>query len=78
MFYYKKEKDKYYIWSDEISGKFWPFVGVFVKNKFLWKVLEKYKNLEKEYPWYKFSFWIWEEKIFILWKKGIEKIFEKK
>lgn len=82
MFYYKKEKDKYYIWSDKIKWKFWPFKWIFCKNKYLTSPLVSFivekddlKQLEKKYPWYKYSFWFWENsKIFIIWLEGIEEI----
>ncbi len=74
MFYYKIQKNNFYIWSDKIKWKFWPFLWVFVKNTFLWNFEEKYKSLEKKYPWYKFSIWIWNKKIFIIWEEWLEKI----
>ena len=76
MFYYKKEKNKFFIWSDKIKWKFGPFLWIFCKNKYLWDILE-YKDLESKYPWYKFSFWVSEDKLFIIWKEGIEKILNK-
>lgn len=75
MFYYKKEKQGYYIWSDNIKWKFWPFLGIFCKNKYFW-VIKETQKLEKNYPWYKYSFWVSENRIFIINKKGIEKILE--
>jgi len=73
MFYYKQKKEKYYIWSDKIKWEFWAFIWIYCKNKYLWEYKEN-KELEKKYPWYKFSFWFTKTKIFIISKSWIEKI----
>ncbi len=76
MFYYKKEREWYYVWSDKILWKFWPFLGVYCKNKYFWDITEN-NNLEKKYPWYKYSFWETGNKIFIINKNWIEEILDK-
>lgn len=75
MFYYEEKNGFYYIFSDKIKWKFWPFLWIFCKNKYLWKISEN-KELEKKYKWYKFSFWITKNKIFIIWKEGIFEVLE--
>ncbi len=72
MFYYKKDKDKYYIWNDKIKGKFWPFPWVFVKNKILWKIKSDFPL--KNYPVHKFALGFSEKKVFVLWEESLEKI----
>jgi hypothetical protein len=82
MFYYKKEKQNYYIWSDEIKWKFWPFVWIICKNKYLWntwkiqetKLWKEQNFLEKKYSFFDYSFWFSEDKIFVINKNWIEKI----
>jgi len=75
MFYYEEKKKKYYIWSDKSVWKYWPFEWVYVKNKEMWNTD---KSIDYgQYPWYKYSVWIWENKIFLFNESWIEKIFEK-
>ena len=81
MFYYKKEDEWYYVWADKIVWKFWPFLGIFCKNKYFWTMHdvgnEYIHSLEKKYPWYKYSFWETKTNIFIIHKSGIERILDK-
>jgi len=81
MFEYKKKWDYYWITSYKIKGEFWPFVWIFCRNKYLNSPLVplfvgegNLKELEKKYPWYKYSFWIYNNTIFIIWKEWIENI----
>lgn len=76
MFHYTKDKELYYISSDKNKWKFWAFNAIFCKNRYLWKV-EENKELEIEYPWFKFSYWYTKTKIFIIGKNWIEKIIKK-
>jgi hypothetical protein len=76
MFHYTVEKDLYYISSNKIKWKFWAFVWIFCKNRYIWKV-EENPELEKKYPWFKYSFWFTKTKIFIISKSWIEKIIKK-
>ena len=73
MFYYKENKFWYFIYSDKIKWEFWPFEGIFCKNKFLWN-LKKNLELEKKYPWFKYSLWFSWKKIFVIWKSWLENI----
>lgn len=73
MFEYKKIDEKYFISSDKIKWYFWPFNWVFVKNKYLWDI-DKSLIDEKSFPGYKYSIWIYNNNLFIIWMKGIEKI----
>lgn len=75
MFYYEEKEKKYYIWSDKSSWKYGPFEWVYVKNKEIW-IVWKYINYG-QYPWYKYSIWVWMDKIFLFSESGIEEIFEK-
>jgi hypothetical protein len=81
MFQYKKEKDLFYIWSDKSKWKFWAFIWIFCRNRYLWETTLEWKinniELEKKYPWYNFSFWYTKTKIFIISKKWIEIILKK-
>jgi hypothetical protein len=85
MFYFTKEKNNYYIWSDNIKWKFWPFKGIISKNKYLWDTwkikktnLWKEQNfLEKKYSFFKYNFGFSEDKIFVINKNWIEKIINK-
>lgn len=70
MFEYKIESDKYWITSNKIKWEFWPFIWVFVKNKYIWNIVEWVID-EKKYPWYKYSVWVWNNNFFIIWKQGI-------
>ena len=88
MFYYKENKFWYFIYSDKIKWEFWPFEGIFCKNKFLTSPLTletsplapllrgegKIKELEKKYPAYKYSLWFSWKKIFVIWKSWLENI----
>ena len=76
MFHYRVEKDLYYISSNKIKWDFWAFIWIYCKNRYLWKV-EVNKELEKKYPWFKYSLWFTKTKIFIIWKNWIEKIIKK-
>ncbi len=79
MFYSKQEKEKYYIWSDKIKWKFWPFIWIYCKNKYLWDYYidnKQFYLLEKKYPAYKYSFWFLKNKLFIINKKWIEIILD--
>jgi hypothetical protein len=73
MFTYNIIERKYWISSDKIKWNFWPFNWVFVRNRYLWNIEKTIVN-EKKYPWYKYSFWVWKEKIFIISENWIEKI----
>lgn len=73
MFEYKKINNNYWITSDKIKWDFWPFKWVFVRNKYLWEV-DKYLIDEKEFPWYKYSIWIWYNNLFIIWLDWIENV----
>lgn len=81
MFHYKKDKDLYYVWSDKNKWKYWAFIWIFCKNRYLWDTTNNLKTnnieLEKKYPWYEYSFWYTKNKVFIINKKGIEKIINK-
>lgn len=76
MFHYEKDKDLYYISSNKSKSKFWAFIAIFCKNRYLWKI-EENKELEKEYPGTTFSYWYTKTKIFIIWKNWIEKIIKR-
>lgn len=73
MFYYKKEKELYYIWADAIKWKFWPFKWIFVKNKYFWEIE---KDFDK-YPAYKYSVWVSKDKVFVVWSKWVVEILNK-
>lgn len=72
MFYYEQKQDTYYIWNDEIQGKFWPFAGIFVKNKVLW-IIKKDITLDN-YPIHKYALWFTKKKVFVLWNDFLEEI----
>jgi len=72
MFYYEEKNNKYYIWTDKIKWKFWPFSWIYIKNKILWDFPSKFNT--KDYPAYKYSIWIWENKIFVISLLGIQKL----
>lgn len=74
MFYYEEISWEYYIWSDKIKWKYWPFLWIYVKNKIHWKFLDKI-DINK-YPWYKYSIWIWSNKMFVIWIDWIDKVIE--
>jgi len=74
MFYNKKEKWYFYIWSDNIKWKFWPFNAIFSKNRSFW-IIKNIDFLEKKYPWYKYNYGLTENNsLFIINKNWIEKI----
>ncbi len=85
MFYYKKEKNDYYIWSDKIKWQFGPFMWIICKSKYLWDTgkikqtkLWKEKNfLEKKYSFTKYSFWFSTKKVFVLSEEWVSEILEK-
>ena len=65
MFYFEENLNKYFIYTDKIKWKFWPFKWIYVKNKIYWNFSDKIDV--NNYPWYKYSIWIWEKMIFIIW-----------
>lgn len=72
MFEYEFKNNWYYIFIDNLKWKFWPFKWIFVKNKYLWNINNSMVN-EDKYPWYKYSIWLSEDSLFIIWKdKNIE------
>jgi len=85
MFYYRKKWENYYIWSDNIKWKFWPFLGIICKNKYLWytgkvkitKLWEKQNFLEEKYSFIYNSFWFSEDKIFVINEYWIKEILKK-
>lgn len=72
MFYYEQKEDKYYIWNDTITWKFWPFSGVFVKNKILWTIKKDFKL--DTYSVHKYTLWFTKNKVFVLWNDFLEEI----
>ena len=72
MFYYEELSWGYYIWTDKIKWKYWPFYWIYVKNKVFGKFLDKIEF--KKYPWYKYSIWIWDKKVFIIWLEWIDEV----
>lgn len=73
MFYQEKIKNKYYIYSDNIKGKFGPFNWIYIKNKYLWDI-NPINIDENKYPGYKYSIWVNNNKLFIINENWIEKI----
>jgi len=73
MFEYKIESNKYWLTSDKIKWEYWPFDGLFVKNKYLWDINSSFFD-EKEYPGYKYSVWKLKNKLFVIWLEGIVEI----
>jgi len=73
MFEYKKKWNYYWITGDKIKGEFWPFIWIFCRNKYIWNINNSLVD-EKKYPWYKYSIWIYNNTLFIIWKYWIENI----
>ncbi len=68
MFYNEKTKDWYFIFSDNTTGKYWPFLAIYSKNTLFW---ENIFNIElNDFPAYKYSLWFTENKLFILEESG--------
>jgi len=67
MFEYELRDEWYYIFMDKLKWKFWPFKWVFVKNQYFWNI-NKDNVDEDKYPWYKYSIWISNSSMFIIWK----------
>ena len=73
MFEYKKKSSYYWITSDNIKWNFWPFSWIYIKNKYIWDIDKGLIN-ENKFPGYKYSIWIYNNTLFIIWLNGIEKI----
>lgn len=71
MFYYREEKWSFFIKIDKSSWEYGPFSWVYVKNKYLWDINKSLID-DKKYPWYKYSFWVWNDYLFIIWLEGLE------
>ena len=65
MFEFEEKLEWFYIFTDKIKWKFWPFRWIFIKNKYHWNIND-YEIDEWKYPWYKYSFWFWNNSIFII------------
>lgn len=68
MFYNEKTKDWFFIWSDKTSGKYWPFLAIYSKNKLDWENI--FHTDLKKFPSYKYSLWFTENKLFVLEESG--------
>lgn len=77
MFQYEIDNSwKYWIWSDKISGRFWPFAWIYIKNSIHWDFQNEFDF--SIYPWHKYSIWKTEKSYFVIWINWLKDILKHK